>query len=446
MKRLGICATLIATAAAVAVCQPAQPEQELTLESAIAAALQNNREVRIAELEVRKAAERTASYASRKLPNLSVGLIGGQLLTRIAFQFPAGAFGVYPSTGPIPAQSSEISTSRRPVAFANATVMQPITQLRRVNLSVRMGQLGEELARMHVQTQRQIVVSEVRKLYYAMVQSQSGLETLKDSLDFVHELDRVVAQYVSERVALRSDGLEVKARILRMESQSMTLSHALATQKEQMNLLLGRDVRTEFRVAALAEPAAYENDVRTAQTAAIQKRPELREARLKQQQAEYDRRVKRAEYIPEVSAMFGYLSPFGVSMLPSNIAVAGVSMTWEPFDWGRKKHELAEKEGTLKQAALGIQQAESAVLVEVAAAFRKLEEARMQVKVALMSQELAKEQFRVVKTRYEEKSALLRDVLQQQAAVTDANGQYTQALLSFWTAKADFEKAIGQDF
>jgi outer membrane protein TolC len=33
--------------------------------------------------------------------------------------------------------------------------------------------------------------------------------------------------------------------------------------------------------------------------------------------------------------------------------------------------------------------------------------------------------------------------LQAQSSLAEADRQYKQALLSFWTAKADFEKAIG---
>jgi outer membrane protein TolC len=40
---------------------------------------------------------------------------------------------------------------------------------------------------------------------------------------------------------------------------------------------------------------------------------------------------------------------------------------------------------------------------------------------------------------------LERDVLQQQSAVASANNEYEQALLSFWTAKANFEKALGEE-
>jgi outer membrane protein len=40
---------------------------------------------------------------------------------------------------------------------------------------------------------------------------------------------------------------------------------------------------------------------------------------------------------------------------------------------------------------------------------------------------------------------LLKDVLQQQTTLAQANQQYQQALSSFWTAKANFERALGEE-
>ncbi len=42
-------------------------------------------------------------------------------------------------------------------------------------------------------------------------------------------------------------------------------------------------------------------------------------------------------------------------------------MNWEVFDWGRKKHQLAEKQKTIDQANNSLRDAESGVMIEVGA-------------------------------------------------------------------------------
>jgi len=81
--------------------------------------------------------------------------------------------------------------------------------------------------------------------------------------------------------------------------------------------------------------------------------------------------------------------------------------------------------------------------VDVSARLRKLRQARALVEVTHLAQETEKEKLRVVTNQYPLKAALLKDVLQEQAAVADADNQYQQALLAFWIAKADFERALG---
>ena len=77
--------------------------------------------------------------------------------------------------------------------------------------------------------------------------------------------------------------------------------------------------------------------------------------------------------------------------------------------------------------------------------FRALQEARVAVDVASAQQDAARMKLQEVTDKYGQKTALLRDVLQQQAAVEKANSDYNEAIASFWTAKANFEKAIGED-
>jgi outer membrane protein TolC len=50
-----------------------------------------------------------------------------------------------------------------------------------------------------------------------------------------------------------------------------------------------------------------------------------------------------------------------------------------------------------------------------------------------------------VSNRYSERAVLFNDVLQTESDLAQANHQYRDALVGFWTAKADFEKAIGEE-
>jgi len=224
------------------------------------------------------------------------------------------------------------------------------------------------------------------------------------------------------------------------------LNSRLATQKEQLNSLLGRDVGTAFEVSQAPEFVSFETDLTEARKVALEKRPELQEARLQIQQARLGRRIKKSQYIPDISAGFSYLTARNFSeTVPKNFANVGVAVSWEFFDWGRKKNELAAKEKAIEQAKTGLSETEDQILIDVGDKLRKLQLARQALRVARLSEDSAKENLRVSTGRYKFQAVLLSDVLQSQASLAEASHDYQQALLAFWTAKAEFEKALGED-
>ena len=417
----------------------------LTLEQAVALALRDNRQVRQAGLEVGKFEDRIAATRTRRLPEFKLDVMAGQLLTPFDFRFEKGALGTYPDLGPIPDTTTTIRTSRQPTAVVIGQVNQPLSQLYRIGLNLKSLEIGKEIAGQRVRTQNQTIVNQVKRAYYALLQTNTTLQAASESIRLYEELDRVTGEHVLQQVALKSESLDVKMRLEQSRYEALTLGDQLASQKEQLNQLLGRDIRTEFTVTPVSQPSNYEVDLTAARERALAQRPEAAEARLKVQQAEYDRRIKKSEYLPDVSLSLTYLSPQSINSIPKQIASAGIMVSWEPFDWGRKKRELAEKSKTIDQASTSLRDTEERVLLEVNDRFRKVQQARQLVVIGRLAEEAAREQLRVRSNRYAVQAALLKDVLLAQTSLADAHSQYQQALHTFWTARADFEKALGDE-
>src|SRR6266542_3654102 len=261
-----------------------------------------------------------------------------------------------------------------------------------------------------------------------------------------NELDKVTSDNVLQQVSLKADLLVVQTRLAKVEYEQLELSNQLATQKEQLNSLLGRSVDTSFEVAGVPEFTPLETDLAAARKIALESRPELQQARLVIEQATLDRRIKKSEYIPDVSAGFVYLTPRNYApVIPKNFANIGVVVSWEFFDWGRKKHQLSEKDKAIEQAKNSLTEKEDQVLIDVGDKLRKLQQSGQALRVAKLEESSASENLRVSTGRYKFQAVLLSDVLQSQAFLAEATHEYQRALLAFWTAKAEFEKALGED-
>jgi hypothetical protein len=55
----------------------------------------------------------------------------------------------------------------------------------------------------------------------------------------------------------------------------------------------------------------------------------MRQALLKELQAEYDRRIAKAAYIPDLNFIVGYLGIRSIELVPNNVAAAGLYLSWE---------------------------------------------------------------------------------------------------------------------
>jgi outer membrane protein len=436
---------------ALAAVHSAAPGQQtsptvLTLEQATELALRNNRLIKNSQLAVAKVEDQLAATRALRRPAFKLYALGAQQLAELNFEFERGVFGTFAATGPVPARRTVLSTPRRPTLFLAGTVTQPLSQQYRIGLNLDQLRLSREVAGEGLRRQQQAVVDEVKQLYYGILQSQSALKSLEQSARLYRELDRVTGEYVSQHVALKAQNLEVKTRLAKTEYDALSAGNKLASQKEQLNNLFGRDIRTEFEVSPAAAPEGFEADLAAAQKRALEQRPEVKEARLKLRQAELDRRIKKSERIPDVSVSLNYLSPRNFDdFVPKNLLSVGFALSWDVFDWGRRGHELDEKGKTSEQARNAVMETENRILTEVNGRFRGLQQTRQLLRVAQLAQETARENLRVAENRFRVEKALLSDVLQAQTSVAEADNQYQQALLAFWTAKADYEKALGED-
>jgi outer membrane protein len=415
----------------------------LTLDEAIRIASGTNRDIHISKIEVIKTQEIVAQAKTNYLPKLDANVLAGVPLQPLNFRVPAGSLGTYPATGPIPATDTNIHSPVRFGAFVNASATQPLTQLFKVNLAVKQARLGIDLAKEGVRGQSQETVRQVKEAYYQVAELQAQVASARAAVRSLSELSTLTEQRLAQETVLLSDSLTVKAKLKQQRYQLLTAEDAFELQKQNLNRLLGRDLHTSFSVEMLPFGELVECDLDTARKQALEQRPELRGARLQTKIAELDVRREHAKYIPDLSLQVSYLGYQNVNFLPQSTGAVGFAFQWQPFDWGYKKHRIAELKATTEQKATTESDIEQRILLDVEEKFRKLEEARILLDAQTDQREAEQARHNEVTNRYSQKAALLSDLMQQQAAVSQAEAQYQQALAGFWTARANFEKAIG---
>jgi outer membrane protein TolC len=201
----------------------------------------------------------------------------------------------------------------------------------------------------------------------------------------------------------------------------------------------------EFSVEPVPATLPEQENLPAARVTALEHRPEIKLAANRVHQAELATKSEKTHYIPDIAIQASYFSPTNVNFLPQNIGSVGALLTWQPWDWGEKRHKVRQAAIAEQQAALSVADTREQILVDVDSNFRHLRETRSQLAVTEALRDAEAEKLRNQKAAYSQQSILLSDLLKQQSSLAEAESQYHQAVLAYWSARADFQKTLGEE-
>ena len=409
--------------------------EPMTVDQAVATALRNNANVQNAQLEVEKGQTRLEAAKTKRLPQVKFEALGSEALTPLSLTIEKGAFGDFEGTGPIPNNDTKIELARTFNTFALTTVSQPITQLYRINLGVQLRESSLASDQEQAREARQAIAREVKSAYYNVLAAESYASAAREAVTTYEEVTRQMTVRVSQKSALEADRLDATARLAATKATLLSAENTLATAKDQLNYLVGAEIDVM--------PVVVQSEV--AQAGDVSKRPDVRTAQLQLEQARLDAKMKRAERIPDVSLTVSHATPINFDVLPSHMNTAGITISYEPITWGRRSAEFAEKRHAVEQAENSLRDRRAYATLEINAKRRKLEEASLDITVKQLELETARERMRVTHARFQERAARQDEMYAASANVTQAVALKQQAISAYWTARADYEKAIGED-
>jgi outer membrane protein len=445
--RMSAMTVILVAAMGLSPCANAQTSggEVLKLDEAISLAHSNNRDLKQSGLEIGKQTEALGEAKTQFYPRLDTSVLAAQLLNPLDFTIKAGQLGTFPATGPIPGSNTDLHTPARPIAIASVTATQPLTQLFRIHLSVSQQRLNIDAARLSFDEREQKLTDDVRQVYYEVLESQSQHESQESMVKYLKELQQLTERRFGQQAALEADKLSVKSEVAKAVYQLTTVEDTLADRKETLNHLLGRNLQAEFSVESVPATLPEEQDLTTATAIALEHRPEMKQAANRMSQAKLETKIEKTHYIPDISIQANYLTTANISLLPQNVGSVGALLTWQPWDWGKKHHKVEQDVLAEKQAALSVDDTREQILLDVDSHFRRLREARAHRAVIEAARNAETEKLRNQQEAYSQQSILLSDLLRQQASVADAEDQYRQAIFGYWKARADFQKALGEE-
>lgn len=388
MKRIFLLTSL--TAATICLAQTNNPA--LTLDEALSLAVAKSKAGQLGRLKVEsaaaelKAAERIAypdlrAYGAATYLNDPLEVKIGQGSLTSAVNQAGSALGLGPfSFSQFPTEDLSLARGSHTPSVGSLMFVQPLTQLWRIDSGVRAAKSGLSEAKResaHVDAKLRVAVEEL--FVGLLVESRRTAEKQAMLAWQERQLhDAEVGQRSGE--LLDEAVLGLKAAVIQSHSELTRSQQDYARLSLQLADLIGRSGVDDLVVAdnlpAREEhPLAYWTDQ-------VANNPECLIAAATLEKAAAGVRAARQAYIPEVSLVGGAYAQNGIPLVSRNDAIAGVTLSWDLFDFGRRRADISRAVVQRRAAEVNRERLEEDAARQIRLAYQDLEFGDQQIALA----------------------------------------------------------------
>ena len=418
---------------------------ELTLSQAIDLALKQNRSLKMAQLGVADSEQKKKIARADYFPKISNQSTAFHITEVQQLVIPAGALGVYGTSGPIPAKTEAIGQGTFTAYTSGTGLSQPLTQMFKIHQENRAATADINSAKIQVNQAEDDIALKVRQLYYGILMAQLNREAAKQEEDAAQVKLQENTSSVEQGSAMEVVALESHASLLSAKQTVLTQNLQIRDLTFELNHLLGLPLKTQLQlreepsVAAASIPARDEC-VRTAR----EHSPEIRAAQQAVEKAKAGLAAAKDKYIPDVSVFARYSYQSGIPFFVHNFGTFGVVFTYDLFEGGRRNAEINESRTMLSKAELNLANVEDEVTVQVEIAYDKVEQMQSMVTVAEEALKARTEAARVAERQVEQNEALASASAEAVAKTSSAKASLLEANLGLSFAQGELKRAMGE--
>ncbi len=324
--------------------------------------------------------------------------------------------------------------------------------------------------------QEQVVADLVRQQYYQGLLAQERVRVVAQSLERLRESETEIARRVEAGVLPRFQRLSAEVQRVNAESQlaqsQNTADLAIEALKLTLDLPADQRVVLESRFDDADGLSADVLDREALTAAALERRPDLAQARIAIELETFNRTLTRANRLPSVAAFanFGYNgsvpdnrtfvtrdasdpdNPFAFregenrrfsSNYWQRTVSAGVRLNWTIFDGNRTSAQLQQRDVAIQKAQLGVETLERAVALDVQRSLLTIASARERLAATGQNVGRAEENYRIVERRLFEGVATQLELRDASEQLDQARLNYLQSLFDVRTARSGLDAVTG---
>lgn len=276
----------------------------------------------------------------------------------------------------------------------------------------------------------------VTQAYYGVQLQDRRIDVLKQALEAAREMERVTGNAREEGMVQKADLLAVQVRARQLESQIESARDEAARAQEQLALMLGDTAATRLRLTDSLQMPDEDNPP-APQRLRLEGRGDLLAMQAALEARQHMLQSQRQTYWPQLNGFGNYqwndaqATGFGAENW-----MLGLQLEWKLFAGYDRIGAVRQAEAQVQQQRARMQQYEAQQRIELRQARRQRNVAARQLPIARLNVEQAQEAYRLRRNRQEEGMALTTDLLQAEAALSEARLRQLQTLYQYRLAEA----------
>jgi len=416
----------------------------LTLQEAVAVALEKNPTVQAADAYADAVKEGITVAASGRYPRLdfSEGFTRGNN--------PVYVFGSLLTQRQFTERNFELSFLNTPPPLDNFrtqfTASMPLWDAGQTSRRVRDARLEAQSAVRAGDRTRQEVVFNVIETYLNGSLARESMRVAQAAVEAT-KADLVRAQARQEQgLAVPSDLLSAQVQLAQAQEDLLRAQNGVAVADAALNVAMGLPEDAPVALSGQLGEVMFETGtLDERQARALQARPDFQQIEIGRERAANGVHMARAGFLPKVN-LFGAWEEDNQTFLTrgGNNWALGATLTFNLFDGGSNRAHLKESRARQRQAEALRSQISSAIRLQVRQAYLNLATARDRVDVSRGAASQAQESLRIIQDRYEAGLSTITDLLRAETARTSAQKNFLNAIFDYRLSYAALELATGE--
>jgi len=427
---------LAATAAA------AQDGRPLSLDDAVALALERNPAMHAARAAGDEADARVGQARGRYLPRLDFveAWQGGNQ--------PVYVFGSLLAQRRFTAADFALNSLNHPDPLSNHRAGIVVQQTLFDGFATRASTTGARLGASAAQLERQVAGA---RLHLEVVTAFGRALRARAARAVADAAVGTATEDVRRSETRRDVGLETEANVLAFrvhlagaEAEKVRAAAEETVARAALNSLIAAPLDDTTPLVGLTELPQRDVDPVALETQALAHRPELQQARLSRDQAEAARLGARAGYLPHVLVNAGAEMNGETFTDRASAWSAALEVRWNLFAGGSDSARVAEASAAMRRADAERERLESMVRLEVRTTIAGYQAAVAREATGRRAVEQARESQRIIRDRYDAGLAPASDVLRAAELLAQAESARTGAIIDVHLTAAGIDRAVGR--